>query len=136
MHLSIRPSLLSQITSVALACTLLAGCATEPSPGTSTVLGGAAIGAAVGAGIGSVATDGDDRAAGMGALAGAAAGALAGVAANQVNQKRTVYPVAERDKKNPRYVISPFDNSKLYVGNIASGEKVRDPQGRVFVVGE
>jgi outer membrane lipoprotein SlyB len=126
-----------QNTAKIITVSLLAGCSTtEPSPGTNTVLGGAAVGAAVGAGIGSVASDGDSRAAGMGALAGAAAGALGGLAANQVNQRRTVYPVAERDKKNRRYVISPFDNTRLFVGDIVSGEKLRDPQGRVFVVGD
>jgi outer membrane lipoprotein SlyB len=125
------------VAGVLAICLFSSGCATtEPSPGTSTVVGGAAVGAAVGAGIGSVASDGDDRATGMGALAGAAAGALAGVAANQVNQKRTAHPVAERDKKNRRYVISPFDGTRLYVGDVASGEKLRDPKGRVFVVGD
>ncbi len=135
--MKLNPNPILKGTLKILTVSLLSGCATtEPSPGTNTVLGSAAVGAAVGAGIGSVASDGDSRATGMGALAGAAAGALGGLAVNQANQKRTVYPVAERDKKNRRYVISPFDNSRLFVGNIASGEKLRDPKGRVFVVGD
>ncbi len=107
---------------------------TEPSPGTGTVVGGAAVGAGTGAAIGQLAT-GDSRYAAIGALAGAAAGALTGAAANEVNKSKTAFPVAERTKRNPNYVISPFDGSRLFVGNAAPGTRLRDPQGRVFIVG-
>jgi hypothetical protein len=114
---------------------LISGCAsTDPSPGTATVVGSAGIGAGTGAAIGKLAT-GDDRYAAIGALAGAAAGALTGAAVNEVNKSKTAFPVAERTRNNPNYAISPFDGSRLYVGNAAPGSRLRDPQGRVFILG-
>lgn len=120
---------------VAVAGVLALSSCNEPSPGTGTVVGSAAVGAGTGAAIGQLAT-GDSRYAAIGALAGAAAGALTGAAANEVNKSKTAFPVAERTKRNPNYVISPFDGSRLFVGNAAPGTRLRDPQGRVFIVGD
>lgn len=123
----------SIVTPLALAG-LLVGCASEPQPGTGTVVGGTVIGAGTGAAIGGLA-GGDATAAGIGALAGAAAGALAGVAINESTSRSTAYPVAERSKSNADYVISPFDGSLLFVGDTPAGTRMRDPQGRYFIVG-
>lgn len=103
------------------------------SPGTSTILGSSAVGAGTGAAIGGLAGGGDGAA--IGALAGAAGGALIGAGANAVNEGKTAYPVAPRDPNDPTIVTSPFDGSQLSVGNRPSGTKMRDPQGRIFIIG-
>ena len=121
--------------SCATAIALLTGCASEPQPGTATVAGGTIIGAGTGAAIGALA-GGDSTAAGIGALAGAAAGALAGVAINESTSRGTAYPVAERSKNNSNYVISPYDGSLLFVGDAATGTRMRDREGRYFIVGD
>lgn len=124
-------SALSCVTAIIL----LVGCASEPQPGTGTVAGGAIIGAGTGAAIGALA-GGNSAAAGIGALAGAAAGALAGVAINESTSRGTAYPVAERSKNNPDYVVSPYDGSLLFVGDVAVGTRMRDREGRYFIVGD
>ncbi|MEM9398867.1 MAG: hypothetical protein AAF984_01545 [Verrucomicrobiota bacterium] len=103
------------------------------SSGTSTVVGSSAVGAGTGAGIGALVGGGEGAA--IGALAGAAGGALVGAGANAYNQGQTSYPVAERDPNDPNVVISPFDGTRLAVGAVPAGTKRRDPQGRVFIVG-
>ena len=114
---------------------LLVGCASEPQPGTGTVAGGTVIGAGTGAAIGALA-GGNSAAAGIGALAGAAAGALAGMAINESTSRSTAYPVAERSKNNPDYVVSPYDGSLLFVGDVSAGTRMRDREGRYFIVGD
>jgi outer membrane lipoprotein SlyB len=120
---------------LAVALPLMIACVACQStkPGTATVAGGTAVGAGTGASIGALAGGGEGAA--IGALAGAAAGALAGLGANAVNEGQTAYPTAERDPQDPTVVISPFDGTRLSVGNRASGTKMRDPMGRVFVIG-
>ena len=120
---------------VAVASLFLYSCTTTgPSPGTGTVVGSAAVGAGTGAAIGKLGWR-DDRSAAIGALTGAAVGAAVGVAANEINKSKTAFPVAERLPQNPNYAISPFDGSRLFVGNAAPGSRLRDPQGRVFILG-
>lgn len=113
---------------------LFSGCA-DTSPGTGTMVGSTAVGAGTGAAIGALATRGDPFAVGVGALAGAAAGAATGYGINESNRSQTAYPVAKRTRSNPNYVISPFDGTELYVGGAPDGARLRDPRGRVFVVG-
>ncbi|MDK3157977.1 hypothetical protein QPK87_15545, partial [Kamptonema cortianum] len=71
-----------------------------------------------------------------GALIGGALGAGTGALVNESNKSQTAYPVAIRDKKNPNYATSPFNGEKLFVGDKPNGSRLRDPQGRVFVVGQ
>lgn len=111
---------------------LFTGC--QNRPGTGTVVGGTAVGAGVGAASGALLGGGTGAAAG--ALIGGALGAGTGVLANESNKSNTAYPVAQRDPKNPNYAISPFDGSKLFVGDKPNGSRLRDTKGRVFVVGE
>ncbi|MDZ4743212.1 MAG: hypothetical protein SGI98_07310 [Verrucomicrobiota bacterium] len=110
----------------------MTGC--ETSPGTGTVVGSSAVGAGVGAASGALIGGGTGAAAG--ALIGGALGAGTGALVNSSNNSKTAYPVAQRDRKNYNYAISPFNGEKLYVGSKPNGSKMRDPQGRVFVVGE
>jgi outer membrane lipoprotein SlyB len=112
--------------------TTFISCASS-KPGTATVVGSTAVGAGTGAAIGSLIGGGEGAA--IGALAGAGAGALGGVTANAVNEGQTAYPTAQRDPNDPTVVISPFDNSRLSVGDRPTGSKMRDPYGRVFVIG-
>ncbi len=125
-----KNQLLSGLAVVALAG--LTGCESA-SPGTGTVVGSTAAGAGLGAAIGALA-GGTGETAAIGALAGAAAGAIAGVSANEINKGNTAFPTAERDRRNPNYAISPFDGSRLWVGDAPEGARLRDPSGRVFVV--
>lgn len=110
---------------------ILTGC---DNPGERTVVGGTAVGAGTGAAIGGIVGGGTGAA--IGALAGAAGGALAGAGINAANEASTGFPVAERSRKDPRYVISPFTGQQLWVGGAVTGQKMRDPQGRTFVVGD
>lgn len=103
------------------------------SPGTGTVVGSSAVGAGTGAGIGALVGGGEGAA--IGALAGAAGGALVGVGANAANEGNIAYPEARRDPSNPNVVISPYDGTKLNVRGAAPGKKMKDPQGRIFIVG-
>ena len=127
-----KRSVYHALVAAALVVTGLTGCTT--SPGTATVVGGTAVGAGTGAAIGALAGGGEGAA--IGALAGAVLGAGTGVVANEVNKGKTAYPVADRCNKDPRYVNSPFDRSRLWVGGAPTGQRLRDPQGRVFIVGD
>ncbi|MFQ3670153.1 MAG: hypothetical protein SNJ84_01695, partial [Verrucomicrobiia bacterium] len=110
---------------------VLSGC---DSPGEKTVAGGTVVGAGTGAAIGGIVGGGTGAA--IGALAGAAGGALAGAGINAANEADTSFPVAERSRKDPRYAISPFTGQQLWIGGAATGQKMRDPQGRTFIVGD
>jgi|GEM_PF-2017977 len=108
----------------------LSGC---QSPGDQTLAGSTVVGAGTGAGIGALVGGGEGAA--IGALAGAAAGAITGASINASNEGSTSFPVAERYRKDGNYVISPFNGKLLWVGGVPTGRKLRDPEGRKFVVG-
>lgn len=103
------------------------------SPGDQTLAGSTVVGAGTGAGIGAIVGGGEGAA--IGALAGAAAGAITGASINAVNEGKTAFPVAERYRKDGNYVISPFNGKLLWVGGVPAGKKLRDPEGRQFIVG-
>jgi predicted nicotinamide N-methyase len=109
---------------------VLTGC---QSPGDRTLAGSTVVGAGTGAGIGAIVGGGEGAA--IGALAGAAAGAITGASINAANEGNTAFPVAQRYRKDPNYVISPFNGKLLWVGGAPTGKKLRDPEGRKFVVG-
>jgi uncharacterized protein YcfJ len=117
---------------VVLAGLLLTGCMNNP--GEKTVAGSTLVGAGTGAAIGGLVGGGTGAA--IGALAGAGGGALTGVGINAANQGNTSLPVAERTRKDPRYAISPFTGQTLWVGGAATGQRMRDSQGREFIVGD
>jgi hypothetical protein len=114
------------------------GCSSAESPGTGTILGGAAIGAGTGALIGSAVSGGNRSTTAWSALGGAAAGAATGAAINSSTRANTAFPVADRDRNNPNYVYNPFGDGprKLFVGNAEMGRVMRDDRGRRFRVGD
>ncbi|MEM9445539.1 MAG: hypothetical protein AAGA18_09320 [Verrucomicrobiota bacterium] len=126
--------MLKQITPLSLVAILavFSSC-NSTSPGTGTVVGSSAVGAGTGAGIGALVGGGEGAA--IGALAGAAGGALIGAGANAANEGNIAYPEAQRDPNNPGVVINPYDGTKLNVRGAAPGKKMKDPQGRIFIVG-
>jgi len=114
-----------------LGAVVLTGC---ESPGDKTLAGSTAVGAGTGAGIGAIVGGGEGAA--IGALAGAAAGAITGASINASNEAQTSFPVAERYRKDGNYVISPYNGKLLWVGGAPTGKKLRDPEGRKFIVGD
>ena len=43
-------------------------------------------------------------------------------------------PVVKRLASDHRYVINPYNGKRYFVGDVASGTRVRDESGRVFIV--
>lgn len=123
---SAKPLVLSAAFVLAVSCN-------GTSSGTNTVLGSTAVGAGTGAAIGSLAGGGEGAA--IGALAGAAVGAGTGAAVNAHNQGQTAYPIASRDPNDPNVVFSPFDGTRLGTQGRPTGSRMKDPYGRIFVIG-